>query len=625
MEKTEKKETIIEETKENIKNNENYKIKASKKSLIITGIVLAVIILLVLFSTIFALININNTKIISKVKINGVDFSNLSKEEASKKLNKELNEKLENPIKIKADDYEYELTLSQMEIKYNIDKAIEDAYNVGRSGNIISNNYETLKTIVVGKDVKIEYTLNEEILDGIVEDIAKKIPNAVKQAKYTIDEDNEQLIIKKGKAGNSIDKEALKQRIRDEIINPNFNSLIAIELIKEEPKEIDIDEIYSKVHTEPKDAYYTKDPFKVFPHVNGVDFDLKAAKKLLKKNKNKYVIDLKITQPEVTTSQIGTEAFPDLLSTFSTRYDASNVPRTTNLRLAMGKLDGTVVAPDEIFSYNNTLGERTEAGGYQYAGGFAAGGVVQTLAGGICQISSTLYDAAVYANLEIIERYNHMFQAGYVGPGKDATVVYGSLDFRFKNTRKYPIMIKTSIGGGVATVSIYGIKEDVEYDIDIETTVLSYIPCGVTYKTDNSLAPGREVVSQYGLDGCSSITYKVTRLNGSEVSREVLSQDYYDPMNKVILVGPKKSSQGDSKKKDTDKKEDKDKKDTKPTNTNTNINTNTNKTNTTNTNSNANTNTSKNTNSNTTANTNTNTNTNTTNKNTTKNQRANSN
>lgn len=254
------------------------------------------------------------------------------------------------------------------------------------------------------------------------------------------------------------------------------NEPIELEIINVEPEAIDIDKIYSEVHKEAKNAYYTKDPFQVYPHVDGVDFDLEAAREMLKEDKEEYVIDLKITIPEITTNKIGNEAFPDLLSTFSTKYDASNTPRTTNLKLAMNKLNGVVVSPGETFSYNKTLGKRTAEAGYREAGGFAGGRVVQTLAGGICQISSTLYDAVVYANLEIVERHNHMFLAGYVGAGKDATVVYGAYDFKFKNTRKYPIMLKTSIGSGVARIDVFGIKEDVEYEIEISSKILSYTP-----------------------------------------------------------------------------------------------------------------------------------------------------
>ena len=188
------------------------------------------------------------------------------------------------------------------------------------------------------------------------------------------------------------------------------------------------------------------------------------------------------------------------------------------------------------------LGKETIAAGYKEAGGYAGGKVVQTLAGGICQISSTLYDAVIYANLEIVERHNHMFLAGYVGAGKDATVVYGNLDFKFKNTRKYPIMIKTAIGNGVAKIDIFGIKEEVEYDVEIVTTVHSYTPFRTIYEDDKTLAPGQEKVYQNGMNGCKSTTYKVVKLNGAEISRTVLSKDVYDPMNKIIKRGPQVST-----------------------------------------------------------------------------------
>lgn len=533
---------VIEEKNEKAKSEfSGYVVKKNKKKMIamVSGILL--ILLVLVFSTVFALFNMNNTKTISRIKINGIDISKLSKEEASQKLNEIIGQKLEKDILLKTDNFEYGIKLSQIEVNYNIEKAIEEAYNLGRSGNIFLNNYEIAKTMIFGKDINLEYTYNDELLNKILDDISSKVPNAVLEANYCIEDDK--LIITKGKVGNSIDKEEIKTKIIEKILINNNDLELDVQLIQKEPAAIDIDNIYSQVYTEPKDAYYTKNPFQIFPHVNGINFDIEAARKLLAEDKEEYEIPLTITTPKVTTNKIGTEAFPDLLSSFTTRYDASNYPRTTNLRLAMNKLNGVVVASGETFSYNKTLGKRTAEAGYREAGGYAGGRVVQTLAGGICQISSTLYDAVVYANLDIVERHNHMFLAGYVGAGKDATVVYGSLDFKFKNTRKYPIMIKTSIGNGVAKIDIYGIKEEVEYDVDIVSSILSYTPFKVIYEEDSSLAEGQQRVVQNGMNGCKSITYKVVKLNGSEVSRKVLSSDTYDPMNKIIKVGPKKAVQ----------------------------------------------------------------------------------
>lgn len=509
----------------------------NKKILIISICILIAIILLL--STIFSLLNINSTRITSGIKINQIDVSKLYKEEAKQKISEIIEEKIDKDINITAKDFEYQIKLSQIEVNYDIDTAIEEAYGIGRNSNIFKNNFKIIESKLFGCNINLNYTYNEESLNKLLDDIASKVPNPVIEPNYYIE--GEKLIVSKGSKGNSIDKDKLKEEIVNRILTDNEED-INIELIQKEPDPIDMDKIHGEVYTEAKDAYYTKDPFQVFPHVEGIDFDVEAAKKMLKEDKEEYEIQLKITQPKVTTNQIGTEAFPNLLSSFSTRYDASNIPRTTNLKLAMAKLDGVIVSPGETFSYNKTLGKRTVEDGYKEAGGYAGGRVVQTLAGGICQISSTLYDAVVYANLDIVERHNHMFLAGYVGAGKDATVVYGSLDFKFKNTRKYPIMIKTSIGSGVAKISIYGIKEEVEYDVEISTKILSYSSFRVIYEKDNSLVAGTQRVTQNGMNGCKSITYKILRLNGVEVSREVLSSDTYDPMNKIIKTGPEKAS-----------------------------------------------------------------------------------
>ena len=167
---------------------------------------------------------------------------------------------------------------------------------------------------------------------------------------------------------------------------------------------------------------------------------------------------VKITKAKTTVKDLGTKAFPDRISIFTTKYDASNRNRSTNLELAASKINGTVVMPGEVFSYNKTVGKRTVEAGYKEAAGFSGGRVVPMLGGGICQVSSTLYDAVLYANLGIVERHNHMFQVAYIDTGKDATVVYGSLDFKFENTRKYPIMLQASARSGLLQIKVYGKK-----------------------------------------------------------------------------------------------------------------------------------------------------------------------
>lgn len=150
---------------------------------------------------------------------------------------------------------------------------------------------------------------------------------------------------------------------------------------------------------------------------------------------------------------------------------ARNTGRTTNLQLAASKINGTVLMPGETFSYNQVVGARTIAAGYKEAPIYVSGQVVDGLGGGICQITSTLYNAVLYANLQIVERSNHQFVPSYVTASRDATVVYGSIDFKFKNNREYPIKLVCSVSGGLATFQIFGLKSDNEYDVEIYSRV----------------------------------------------------------------------------------------------------------------------------------------------------------
>ena len=153
------------------------------------------------------------------------------------------------------------------------------------------------------------------------------------------------------------------------------------------------------------------------------------------------------------------------------------------------------------FLITKLLGERTAKAGYRNGKIYVGGEVVDGLGGGICQISSTLYNAVLEGNLEVLERRNHQFTTAYIPVGRDATVVYGVTDFRFKNTRKYPVRISASARNGIATVSIYGIKEAEEYTFSFSTKVLSTIAPTTKYEEDSSLPVGTEKVKQQGANG----------------------------------------------------------------------------------------------------------------------------
>ena len=520
--------------------------KKSKRKYAVIAVSLVIVLIVALFiSTIFALVNINNENIISGVSISGIDVSGLSREEAKGKLEAVYNEKKENDIDLEHNEFETTLSPELMEVNYKIDEAVESAVSIGKSKNIFKNNYDILGTLIGKRNIPVEMTINEEATRQTIEDMNASLPDVLIDSSYSIEDD--ELIITKGKAGVKIDTDNLLNQVKQKLNDLNDNeNFIEIPVVNKEPEAIDIDKIHSEVYKEPQNAYYTKDPFTVYPEVEGVDFDVEAAREILKEDKEEYVIKLKITEPEITLEEIGTEAFPDQLSTFTTRYDVSDVDRSTNLRLASEKINGTVLAPGETFSYNKTVGARTVAAGYKNAKVYESGKVVDGIGGGICQVSSTLYNAALLANLEIVERRNHQFVTSYVGAGRDATVVYGQTDFKFKNTRKYPIRIVVTTNAGILKISIFGIKEENEYTFKFNTKTVSSIPYKTQYIEDSSLPAGTEKVEQKGANGLITETYITKMLDGKVVSTELLSKDTYSAMTRIIRRGTKKTSSSNS-------------------------------------------------------------------------------
>lgn len=523
-------------------------IKNKKRKMYIFICFVILVILILAFSTLFAIFNLNNSDIIKGITIKEIDISGLSTDDAISKLTEVTNNELVPELYLKyGEDYETSINHEQIEFKYEIQEAVKVAYNKGRSGNIVENNYSLIFTALFGKDVPITYTYNEELLNQFVENVSSEIPGVVIEPSYYIEDGK--LIVNKGIDGVQVKKDELKQNILDAIFDrkasdikdDSYKQEIKIPVEEKKADDIDIDKIYSEIHTKPQDAYFETDPYKIYPDVDGVDLAIlvEEAKNIIKsEEKEEYVFDLKITKAEKTIDDLGKEAFPYLISSFTTKYDASNTNRSTNLKIAAEKINGKVLMPGEEFSYNQVVGKRTVEAGYKDAKIYADGGVVDGLAGGICQISSTLYNAVLLANLEVTERKNHTYTTSYVPAGKDATVVYGVKDFKFKNSRSYPIKIEASVSNGIAEFKIHGISEEKEYEIKILPVTTASIPYTTSYVEDATLAPGQQVVSQSGHAGYKVTTYKEVRYNGELVSKEVISNDTYSPMQTIIKIGP---------------------------------------------------------------------------------------
>lgn len=535
------------EKNSNKQKDNNKKNRIGKKYIFL---ILFIITLLLLFiiSVVFSLLNMNNNNIIKGVYINNVDASKMSKEEAttfitsiiSSKQNKNIvlsyPSNTEDTPNTEASSVQEDVSFESLSINYDVASAVNEAYAIGRSGNIFQNNFEILMLLFNKKNINIPINIDDDKVNELIYNISGNLPNKVVQSSYYIDDSN--LIITSGTRGNAVDENAFKNNLNSLLYNIAVtDNYLIIPIKSTEPNKIDIDNIYNEVFKEAKNAYYEENPFKVYAEVKGVSFDKEAAKNVISTPQSEYTIPLIFTNPEISLKDLNVNVFPDLLGAFTTKYDVTNVDRSTNLKLAAQKISGKILSPGEEFSYNTTVGERSISAGYKEAKIYSNGEVVDGLGGGICQISSTLYNAVVFANLDVTQRYNHQFITSYVSAGRDATVVYGAKDFKFKNSRSYPIKIIMNVKNGVASAEIYGLKEPTEYNIDFSVETVSTLTPTVQYEKDDSLGIGMEKIKRNGTNGKIVKVYKITKLDGKVIDRKLLSQDTYNAMTKIILIG----------------------------------------------------------------------------------------
>ena len=493
------------EKQEEFKQIPNDSEKKSNHWIMAIGIFLIgfLVFILIIFGMFTFYNSVKSATISQGIHINGIDISNLTKEEAKEKLNNYYSEKTSNDITLVHGDYTTYIKTSEINLTFNIDSAVNYAYQCGKTNNIFSDNYQIFNAMINGINIIPTVSYDKEALDNILNNISKELPDAVIESGYYIEGNN--LIITKGADGVVIDVDSTAEKIEEKLSNLNYvNEIIELATTPKSPDEININKIYNDIHKDAKDASFEPSTHKITSAENGIDFNVDEAKKIVETSDKECTIPLKILKPNVTNNMIGNEAFPDLLASYSTKYVASNKNRTTNLRLAAEKIDGTVLLPGEIFSYNNVVGERTISAGYKDAAIYLNGQVVDGLGGGICQISTTLFNTVLFSNLEIVELYNHQFVPSYATAGRDATVVYGVKDFKFKNSRNYAIKITCSVSNGVATFQIWGFKQEPEYEINVSANVTS--------RTSSYI---------------KSVTYRTLKLNGEVVKTEKISNYTY--------------------------------------------------------------------------------------------------
>lgn len=306
-----------------------------------------------------------------------------------------------------------------------------------------------------------------------------------------------------------------------------------------EPESPDLQEIWDQVSSQSVDAVMDPETFTVTEEVYGYAFDLeKAATAVSQAEYGQTVsIPMELIAPEVTAQELSQILYRDVLSTY-TAVASSNADRNVNLRIACKSINGTILYPGDVFSYNDALGERTTDKGYKAGASYSGNETVYTVGGGICQVSSTVYYCALNADLEIVERYCHAFATGYMPLGMDATVNWGTLDFKFRNNTNYPIRIEASSEGGSVTVSLIGTDEK-DYYVKMESEVIKTYGYSTSYQvmpSDNSKGykDGDIITTPYTGYDVNTYRCKYSKTTDSLISRDFEDLSDYNKRDKVV-------------------------------------------------------------------------------------------
>lgn len=401
------------------------------------------------------------------VYIGGLFTGNMSREQVDAVLvENNWDEQVDTALRVKLPaDVSFKLDSCQSGAKLTREQAVEAALRYGHDRNWYENLFRYLLNHIGPVDVALEdRPLNDSYIRQRIAEGASKLGDATAEEGYTVDKEQELLRLRKGAGQIRLDEEALYERIT--------------QALKADSREIEFTQLtgtitmpdFQKIHeelaVEPADAYFNED-FTIVPEVDGCWFQVADAEELWKAAQpgDMVNIPLELTYPENTEKSLSAMLYRDKLGSQTTYYTWSNDNRISNINLVAEKLNGHIMMPGDVFSYNEYVGQRTKEAGFLEAGAYDNGEVVQEVGGGICQVSSTLYCATMYAQLETVERTNHYFKVDYLDYGLDATVSWPKPDFKFKNCRDYPIKIVATCDNEekALTIEIWGTDVDGSY------------------------------------------------------------------------------------------------------------------------------------------------------------------
>lgn len=431
-----------------------------------------------------------NNKILANTIVGGINIGNLTKIQAESKLKSDY--KFQD-LKLEYKDKIWTINSKEINMDFDIKKTVNKAFELNKKGTFFENFMKTTYGIS-GQETTISLTLNynKKVLDKKLTSFIEQINCKVKNATVVLDEK---------RSANYYQTKLVDQNVK----NPSSLKI------------------------------------KIIPEIDGVTVDKKRTEEAVIKNLDneefttKFIVN--IEKAKFTTENL--KGIDSLLSEYSTYFDDMR-GRTHNIVRSTEKSSEILLKPEEMYSFNKLTLEKTLANGYQYAPVINDGKLVQGLGGGVCQVSSTIYNSALMAGMQTVERRNHTIPSGYVAKGRDATVVDDYQDFVFKNEFKHSVFIKNEIVGNNVVSQIFGSKQDVK-NIIISTNMVGSSGAGSKTITDLKLAAGKKVVEKYARPSYTVNTYRIYKNNNGEtVNTERLGTSYYPGQQGIIRVGAKR-------------------------------------------------------------------------------------
>lgn len=519
------------------------KAAVNRKRLKIAGIAAAgaAAVLVVAFA-VFAVWLLQGNDIYQGVHVGTVDVGGMNRRQAMDAVSAQYSGSAAGQdLVIKVGDKSFTLSAAECPVSYNLERGVTEAYQYGREGNIFSRIAQVWRARSKGGSVQIPLEVDDITLLKQMEAIAQAVKVDYRPSGYTYE--NGDLVVDKGAAGYGIDATKLTAVVREHLVEGKTEA-VEMELGIEQPLPLDWNALAALVKSEVQEPRLDleKDPTgnTIVPGQPGRALDVTAAKAAVDAAEGPVSVPILSTDPDMSDTEFQSMLFRDVLGTATTSLSTSSTNRTTNVKLAADFCNNTVLMPGDVFSYNETVGPRTAERGFKKASVYVGTTVQDGLGGGICQTSSTLYMATVFADLEIVERRNHSRDVLYTPNGQDATVVWGSIDYRFRNNLEYPVRIQASVTGSgknkVITVTIYGTQTTPGKEVKMETEILSWNEAQPKVVEDASKPVGTRTEKGVWYHGYTSQTYRVTYIDGVEVSRVKEAYSKYTRYDGTVTV-----------------------------------------------------------------------------------------